>query len=84
MVRREAIEDGRVRLISREEFDSKRHDPTAIVDEIWEGALKAAEQVEVELEGDVGPLDDFEWGMVNGKLSALRWVLGYDWDMLDT
>lgn len=28
--------------------------------------------------------NDFEWGMLNGKLSAIRWVLGEDWDMLDT
>jgi hypothetical protein len=28
--------------------------------------------------------DAFEWGMINGKLSALRWVLGEDWDELYT
>jgi len=28
-------------------------------------------------------LTDFEWGMINGKLSAIRWMLGEDWDFLD-
>lgn len=25
-----------------------------------------------------------KWGMINGKLSDIRWVLGDEWDMLDT
>lgn len=34
--------------------------------------------------GALGPFEDFEWGMINGKLSALRWVMGDEWDFLDT
>jgi hypothetical protein len=30
------------------------------------------------------PLSDFQLGMISGKLSALRWVLGDEWDFLDT
>jgi hypothetical protein len=42
------------------------------------------ERIEAEYGGTLGPYSDFEWGMLNGKLSALRWVLGADWDFLDT
>ena len=31
-----------------------------------------------------GPHDDFEWGMINGKPSAIRWILGDESDTLDT
>ena len=50
---------------------------------IWKNAQKAAQRI-VDKYDDTGPWDDFEWGMLNGKLSALRWVLGDEWDMLDT
>src|SRR5258706_7487069 len=63
----------------------KDHLPRPIQRDIWKGALKAAAKVERRLGlENLGPWDDFEWGMLNGKLSALRWVLGDEWDMLDT
>jgi hypothetical protein len=52
--------------------------------EIYRMALAAAERVKDERPGIRPCNDDFEWGMWNGKLSALRWVLGDDWDFLDT
>jgi hypothetical protein len=49
------------------------------------GALAAAKRTEDEVgRENLGPWTDFEWGMLNGKLSALRWILGDEWDMLDT
>ena len=53
--------------------------------QIWRDALKNAKKIEEKygLE-NLGPWDDFEWGMINGKLSALRWLVGFEWDMLDT
>ena len=47
-------------------------------------ALEAAERVKAQRPGLRPCEDDFEWGMWNGKLSALRWVLGDEWDFLDT
>ena len=41
-------------------------------------------RAENEYPEELGPWDDFEWGMLNGKLSAIRWMLGDEWDMLDT
>jgi hypothetical protein len=52
--------------------------------DIYKMALEAAERVKAR-RPDLRPCeDDFEWGMWNGKLSALRWVLGAEWDFLDT
>lgn len=61
------------------------HKGEKIAPDIWKGALESAQKVIDKYgEDNLGSYSDFEWGMLNGKLSALRWVLGDEWDMLDT
>lgn len=83
---RNGVETGKIKVITEDEFRKfKGYRPEVVVDTIWQGALAAAKRTEDEVGlENLGPWTDFEWGMVNGKLSALRWVLGDDWDMLDT
>lgn len=55
------------------------------VEELLRIAGPGRARVEVKYGVDnVGPYSDFDWGMLHGKLSALRWVLGDEWDFLDT
>lgn len=80
-----AVETGKIRIVEEKDYPNGRYDPNVIRKDIWDGALNAAARVE-EQYGDenLGPWSDFEWGMLSGKLSALRWMLGDEWDMLDT
>lgn len=53
--------------------------------DIWFEAEEAAKKIEAKYpKAELGPHSDFDWGMINGKLSALRWVMGDEWDFLDT
>jgi hypothetical protein len=69
MILRQRVADG-----------AERVDP-----KVWKLALASARRVKEKYgQKNLGPWHDFDWGMLNGKLSALNWVLGDGWDMLDT
>jgi hypothetical protein len=63
----------------------KEEGPEVAIDDLM-ASVAATRPAVVERYGldNLGPYTDFEWGMINGKLSALRWVLGSEWDFLDT
>jgi hypothetical protein len=83
-MRRQKIEGGTIRIVPDVDWKISEAKDT-ITHSIWEGAKKSAAKVEKTFGKDnLGPWTKFEWGMLNGKLSALRWCLGSDWDMLDT
>lgn len=58
---------------------------STVDDEIWRRALEARKRIEYKYgKENLLPNNEFEWGMMNGKLSAIRWILGSEWDFLDT
>jgi hypothetical protein len=85
LVRLEKIESGEIKLVEKETPQDWRGPERTCQRDIWQGARKSACKVEKKYGlKNLGPWDDFEWGMMNGKLSALRWMLGDEWDNLDT
>lgn len=79
------VREGRVKVVDEETYPRKPGAQETVQRDIWKGALKSARRVERRFgKKNLGPWDDFEWGMINGKLSALRWVTGDEWDSLYT
>ena len=83
LVLKEKIENGEHWLVEKWGSEFSTQDVTS--KEIWEGAKKSAQRLEKKYGiENLGPYSDFDWGMINGKLSAIRWILGDDWDELYT
>jgi len=85
-----SIKHGEHRVVTKAEWEAHyettgKYPNDWTIDSVWKMAKEAGKRAEKKLgKGNHGPWDDFEWGMLNGKLSALRWALGEDWDSLDT
>lgn len=84
------IKNHKLKVVTKAQWDEliakdRRNHEKYIIDSILPVAAKNIAKVEKRLGPEnVGPWSDFEWGMINGKLSAIRWMLGDDWDNLDT
>jgi hypothetical protein len=66
-------------------FSNIKEGKETITPETRRAVYAAMKQVREKYGRNVGKyMTDWEWGFVNGKLSALRWVLGEEWDFLDT
>jgi hypothetical protein len=64
---------GKVKIVEKESFHVKDHSRRPMQRDVWDGALRAAAEVERKHgTDDLGPWTDFEWRMLNGKLSSLR------------
>jgi len=51
----------------------------------WDVGKDPAKRLRKKYGPNIGKyMSDFDWGFLQGKMSAIRWVLGDEWNFLDT
>lgn len=68
------------KLIMFENFESGKEKRRPESEPFIESALQKMKKMEDEFGAENLIYEDVEWGIVQGKMAALAWVLGSDWD----
>jgi hypothetical protein len=53
-------------------------------EDIKKKAFAAANMLEEKYGDELVSMSDVDWGILLGKLSTLRWIMGDEWDNLDS
>jgi hypothetical protein len=78
----EQIEEGDVKVVEKETYPRPRGRGRETISQAsLVGVRKSIARIERQYGArNLGPWGDFDWGMMSGKLAALRWVFGQEWD----
>ena len=80
---REELKNGELKLVKK--WKSEYSGKNIMTEKDWEKCLKVGKRVEKKYgKKNLIIQSDFDWGMLNGRLETLRWVMGEDWGILDT
>ncbi|MDD5301224.1 MAG: hypothetical protein PHD65_12125 [Gallionella sp.] len=80
-----SIQDGGVMVVDLDNFPKRLQAMSPVERDILKRTMQTArDAVQRYGKESFGPWTDFEWGAISGKLSAIRWMLGDEWDVLDT
>jgi len=80
---REELKKGELKLVKK--WKSEYSGKNIMTEKSWKECLKAGKKVEKKYgKKNLIVHSGYDWGMLNGRLETLRWIMGEDWGILDT